>query len=72
MTSPCYKDGKDCPKRSPLCHSQCEEYKAFDRENKERRAEHFILGVPSAYSMEQHDKIERKRMKKGGIYGRNN
>ena len=34
MTAPC----KDCTDRHPLCHSECERYKAFDAECQERRA----------------------------------
>ena len=38
MEAPC----RDCPKRYPLCHSECEEYIAFRAERDEmcrRRAE---------------------------------
>lgn len=27
--SPCYKDGKDCPRRTSTCHGDCPEYKIF-------------------------------------------
>jgi hypothetical protein len=35
MTAPC----KDCSKRHPNCHSECEEYIAFDNYNQKRREE---------------------------------
>jgi hypothetical protein len=35
MKAPC----KDCTKRHPNCHSECEDYIAFDNYNKMRRAE---------------------------------
>lgn len=35
MTSPC----KDCKDRTLGCHSKCEKYIAFDKENQKRRAE---------------------------------
>ena len=34
MTAPC----KDCADRHPLCHGECERYRAFDAQNQERRA----------------------------------
>ena len=35
MKAPC----KDCPKRHPSCHAECEDYIAFDNYNKKRREE---------------------------------
>lgn len=35
MTAPC----KDCKDRTPGCHTKCEKYIAFDKENQKRRAE---------------------------------
>lgn len=32
MTAPC----KDCPDRYPGCHSKCDKYQAFHKENAER------------------------------------
>lgn len=36
---PCYKGGKDCPKRTvhPNCHSTCPDYKEFHDKNTEER-----------------------------------
>lgn len=34
--SPCYKDGKDCPKRTLHCHETCLEYAKYHEENKVR------------------------------------
>ena len=34
MASPCWKDGKDCPKRSVGCHSACPDYLAFAEERR--------------------------------------
>lgn len=33
---PCFKNGKDCPKRHKNCHSTCEEYAKFAAENQKR------------------------------------
>lgn len=30
--SPCYKDGKDCPKRTSICHGDCKEFKDWRNE----------------------------------------
>lgn len=38
-TSPCWKDGKDCPRRALHCHSFCQDYIEFDLERKRVREE---------------------------------
>lgn len=35
MKNPC---AKECPDRSPTCHSECEKYTAFAEERAEKRA----------------------------------
>lgn len=35
MKAPC----KDCPNRHPNCHSECEDYIAYDKDNKRKCAE---------------------------------
>lgn len=39
MNVPC----KDCPDRNAGCHSKCERYAEFDKENKLRREERAVL-----------------------------
>lgn len=45
MKAPC----KDCEKRHPNCHSECEEYQAFWRakrvENEKRLIEHTVTSI---------------------------
>ena len=40
MNAPC----KDCERRTLGCHSTCEEYKAYDAKNAERRDKNFEDG----------------------------
>ncbi len=32
---------KDCPRRSPTCHTECPEYLEFDAENKKEREAYY-------------------------------
>lgn len=34
--TPCWDDGRDCPDRSPDCHTKCERYLAFRAQIKPR------------------------------------
>lgn len=60
MNAPC----KDCPDRSPGCHSRCERYKAY-REVKDKeyawRHEQYVLDIPTA-DLER--KVRRKLLQK--------
>lgn len=38
-TSPCWKNGQDCPRRALHCHSYCREYIEFDETKKREREE---------------------------------
>lgn len=65
MMAPC----KDCPKRHPNCHSECDEYIAFDNYNKKRREER-LKNIdandlsPSSLARERQYKIWEMRGKK--------
>lgn len=40
MTAPCkWAFGHDCPYRTPECHAECEEYKAFAEKREAQRQE---------------------------------
>ncbi len=43
LESPCKKNGVDCPKRKVTldfnCHSNCKEFKKYEKENEKKRKE---------------------------------
>ena len=50
---PCYKDGRDCPKRHPRCHGSCPEYAEYragvDADAERRRQEQDVRAVGADY-----------------------
>lgn len=52
MNAPC----KDCPKRYPGCHLECEEYLAYSREKEKERQERRMrqLSTPNPYARGDH------------------
>lgn len=52
MNAPC----KDCPKRYPGCHPECEEYLAYSREKERERRERRMrqLSTPGPYEYGDH------------------
>lgn len=65
---PCYKDGKDCTKRTSTCHSTCPEYKKYHDKNTEERetirkkkAEEAMLTDTRIRSMEKTRKVKAKQ-----------
>lgn len=63
-TSPCYKDGKDCPKRNQTCHSTCPAYKTFRLEKDQESAA--IRKKKSDQNMMDDVKFETIKRVKGG------
>ena len=65
MRAPC---GKNCPKRHPACHGQCEEYQAFaewsKEKYKERVHEHDVFAAREAMLM---PRLKRYKVFKGRI-----
>ena len=62
MTAPC----KDCKDRAPGCHSKCEKYIAFDKENQKRRAERLerkLAADPSPNKISRARRYEIQRMR---------
>ena len=62
MIAPC----KDCKDRNPGCHSKCEKYIAFDKENQKRRAErleslHASDPSPNKRSRTRHYEVQKMR-----------
>lgn len=65
MKAPC----KDCEKRHPNCHSECEAYQAYDRENKARQQRRLIENDALAVIRSRREKDYFKSLKnkmKGG------
>lgn len=62
MTAPC----KDCKDRTSGCHSKCEKYIAFDKENQKRRAErleHKLVADPSPNKISRVRRYAVQRMR---------
>ena len=60
MTAPC----KDCKDRTPECHSKCEKYIAFDKENQKRRHERVMNSTdfsPNKRARVRHYEIQKMR-----------
>lgn len=69
---PCYKDGKDCPKRTSTCHSDCPDYKEYadaiaERRDtiRKKRAEESLVNETRFKSMERLGFKQTQSAKKG-------
>lgn len=60
LSAPC----KDCAERHPGCHSECERYKEYSREQAQGREKRRIDGEYAAVRGAQVDKAERKKWSK--------
>lgn len=60
---PCHKDNSDCSKRTPICHSYCNEYKDWREEkDADNRAKKNIIDVE--YKKYIVNKIQRGKKRK--------
>lgn len=69
MKAPCYKNGKDCEKRHPNCHSECGEYQKFWKANREENEKRLIENNALAVIRSKREKEYFKKLKskmKGG------
>lgn len=68
MKVPCYKNGKDCEKRHPNCHSECGEYQKFWKANREENEKRLIENTATSIMIRQKTKIfyQRQRQKRKG------
>ena len=64
MKSPCKVNGVDCPDRTPVCHSKCEKYIAFDEENQKRREQRYKNLVANNASPSKASRIRRHKINK--------
>ena len=62
MSAPC----KNCENRHPYCHSTCEAYQAYDRENKERNNKRVLEHSSIHASHDRREKAYFKSLKKRG------
>ena len=63
MKVPCYKDGKDCEKRHPNCHSECPEYQAFWKANREENDKRLLEHTVTSIRLRQKEKLYWERRK---------
>ena len=62
MNAPC----RNCDNRHPNCHSGCEAYQAYDRENKARSGKKVIENLALATYHDRREKAYFKSLKKRG------
>lgn len=72
MKAPC----KDCEKRHPNCHSECEAYQAFWRANREENEKRLIENQAASIRIRQKEKkrmywerLKKRRHRGGENYG---
>ncbi len=60
MSAPC----KDCKERTPGCHSKCEKYIEFDKENQKRRHERTLATRSADYSPNKKARVRHYEINK--------
>lgn len=57
MLSPC----KDCEKRELGCHSRCEAYRLYDKENQERRKKRIAISTIDDLRANNIQKLKKRK-----------
>lgn len=66
MKNPCY----GCEKRSITCHSECEAYLTFYKENRETGEKKLVSAVVQDFKRAQSDHVAHKEHRKAKVRGK--